>query len=157
MRAIQAKGKRTRRVSFSNLIRGRRAPGDVPTECPGTESCNRAIEAIQGKDGVIELAEFIVESLRGLPQRIEASGNSEAEIARGITQEPLTPNGIVDMAIFAKNCLQGLPKKAHDADNSEADLVELHETRLDVLQALRKIRGLVEEVQQEMELAAAGN
>lgn len=90
MRAIQAKGKRTRRVSFSNLIRGRRAPGDVPTECPGTESCNRAIEAIQGKDSFIELAEFIVESFKGLPQKIEDSGNSESELARGITQEPYT-------------------------------------------------------------------
>lgn len=62
----------------------------------------------------------------------------------------------MEMALFAKECLQDLVKKAQDAGNSEADLVELHETRLDVLQALCNIQSLVQEAEQEMELTAAG-
>lgn len=65
-------------------------------------------------------------------------------------------NGVVEMAVFAEHCLQDLARKAHDAQKSEADLAELQETRLDILQALRHIQRLVQEAEQEMELAAAG-
>lgn len=92
------------------MVRFQSPPGDVRTEYPGTEACSRAIEAIEGKDGILDLAQFLVESFRGLPAKIEASPNSEAE------------------------------------------WVELQETRLDILQAMRRIVSLTQVAETEMDI-----
>lgn len=65
----------------------------------------------EGKDGILDLAQFLVESFRGLPAKIEASPNSEAE------------------------------------------WVELQETRLDILQAMRRIVSLTQVAETEMDIA----
>ena len=47
---------------------------------PGTPFCDRAIEALHGKDGTIELAQFSAESPKEFPENIDASGKLEADL-----------------------------------------------------------------------------
>ncbi|CAI7579058.1 unnamed protein product [Penicillium bialowiezense] len=47
---------------------------------PGTPLCDRAIEALHGKDGTIELAQFSAESPKEFPENIDASGKLEADL-----------------------------------------------------------------------------
>lgn len=76
---------------------------------PGFPFCDRAVGALQGKDGTIELAQFVAESPKHFLENIDTSGKLEADLGAIIHGywTPASRPRIVISSIFHEKDVQG--------------------------------------------------